>query len=111
MLVRNAGDKIGLKLLAGKAGIDKEMTGVYICDLLSWVMAHGSKGDVWITVQTHANIIAVATLLELSCIIVADGAEVEEDTLRKADEEGVALYQSTESAYEIAKKLYKMGIE
>jgi hypothetical protein len=102
MLVRNAGDKIGLKLLAGKAGIDKEMTGVYICDLLSWVMAHGSKGDVWITVQTHANIIAVATLLELSCIIVADGAEVEE---------GVALYQSTESAYEIAKKLYKMGIE
>lgn len=78
MLVRNAGEKIGLRLLAGKTGIDKELTGVYICDLLSWVMAHGSKGDAWITVQTHANIIAVATLLELSCIIVPEEVDVEE---------------------------------
>lgn len=111
MLVRNAGEKIGLRLLAGKTGIDKELTGVYICDLLSWVMAHGSKGDAWITVQTHANIIAVATLLELSCIIVPEEVDVEEDTLLKAEEEGVAVYQSSLSAYGIAKELYRMGIE
>ena len=109
MLVKDAGEKMGLKLLAGKAGTDRELTGVYICDLLSWVMAHGNKGDAWITVQTHSNIIAVAALLELSCIILPE--EVEEDTLQKAEDEGVAVYQSSISAYGIAKELYKMGIE
>lgn len=111
MLVKDAGEKIGLKLLAGKGGTDRELTGVYICDLLSWVMAHGNKGDAWITVQTHSNIIAVAALLELSCIIVPEEVEVEEDTLQKAEDEGVAVYQSSISAYGIAKELYKMGIE
>lgn len=111
MLVKDAGEKMGLKLLAGKTGTDRELTGVYICDLLSWVMAHGNKGDAWITVQTHSNIIAVAALLELSCIILPEEVEVEEDTLQKAEDEGVAVYQSSISAYGIAKELYKMGIE
>ena len=111
MLVRDAIEKIGLKLLAGEAGTDKELTGVYICDLLSWVMAHGKKGDAWITVQTHSNIIAVAVLLELSCIIVPEGIEIEEDTLSKAEEEGVTILQSGFSSYGIAKELYRMGIE
>jgi len=111
MLVRDAGEKAGLKLLAGEAGTSRELKGVYICDLLSWVMAHAGKGDAWITVQTHANIVAVATLLELGCIIVPEGVEVEEDTLRKAEDEGVPVYQSGLSAYGIAKELYRMGIE
>jgi len=111
MLVRDAGEKIGLKLLAGEAGTSREITGVYICDLLSWVMAHASKGDAWITVQTHANIVAVATLLELGCIIIPEGVEVEEDTLRKAEDEGVPVYLSGLSAYGIAKELYRIGIE
>jgi len=100
-----------LKLLAGSSGIDKELTGAYICDLLSWVMSHGNKGDAWITVQTHSNIIAVAVLLELGCIIVPEGIEVEEETLRKAEDEGIPVFQSSLSAYELAKELYKMGIE
>ena len=111
MLVREAGEKIGLKLLAGANGLDKELSGVYICDLLSWVMSHGKKNDVWITVQTHSNIIAVATLLELGCIIVPDDIEVEEDTLKKADDEDIAVFQSSLSAYQLAKELYRMGIE
>ena len=111
MLVRDAGEKIGLKLLVGEAGTSREITGVYICDLLSWVMAHAGKGDAWITVQTHANIVAVAALLELGCIIIPEGVEVEEDTLRKAEDEGVPVYQSGLSAYGIAKELYRMGIE
>ncbi|KUO76641.1 MAG: AraC family transcriptional regulator [Clostridia bacterium BRH_c25] len=111
MRVRDASEKIGLKLLAGSSGIDKELTGAYICDLLSWVMSHGNKGDAWITVQTHSNIIAVAVLLELGCIIVPEGIEVEEETLRKAEDEGIPVFQSSLSAYELAKELYKMGIE
>jgi hypothetical protein len=80
MLVREVSDKIGLRLLAGADGMDNELKGAYICDLLSWVMSHAKKGDAWITVQTHANIIA-------------------------------AVFQSGMSAYELAKELYKMGIE
>lgn len=111
MFVKEASEKIGLKLLAGSGGLDKELSGVYICDLLSWVMSHGKKNDAWITVQTHSNIIAVAALLELSCIIVPEDIEVEEDTLRKADSEDIAVFQSSLSAYELAKELYRMGIE
>lgn len=111
MLVKDLEEKMGLKLLAGAAGVDKELTGAYICDLLSWVMAHGKKGDAWITVQTHKNIVAVAALLELCCIIVPEGIEVEEDTLSKADEEGIAIFQSDVSSYSIAKELCRMGIE
>ncbi len=111
MLVKEASEKLGLKLLAGGAGTDKELSGAYICDLLSWVMSHGKKGDTWITVQTHSNIIAVAALLEISCVIVPEDIEVPEDTLNKANEEGVAVFQSSFSAYQLAKELYKIGIE
>lgn len=111
MLVKDISEKIGLRLLAGGAAADKELTGAYICDLLSWVMSHGKKGDAWITVQTHSNIIAVATLLELACVIIPEEIEVAEDTVRKAEEEGIALYQSGLNAYQLAKELYKMGIE
>jgi predicted transcriptional regulator len=111
MKVADAGERMGLKLLAGGAGVEKDLTGAYICDLLSWVMSHGKKGDAWITVQTHSNIIAVAVLLELGCVIVPEGIEVEEDTLRKAEDEGIPVFQSSHSAYELAKELYRMGIE
>lgn len=111
MIVREFSEKTGLRLLAGAGGIDKELGGAYICDLLSWVMSHAKKNDAWITVQTHSNIIAVATLLELGCVIVPEGIEVEEGTLHKAEEEGIAVFQSNMSAYELAKELYKMGIE
>lgn len=111
MKVSEASGKIGLRLLAGAEGMDNELNGVYICDLLSWVMSHAKKGDAWITVQTHSNIIAVAALLELGCIIVPEDIEVEAETLVKADAEGIPVFQSSLNAYELAKELYKMGIE
>lgn len=112
MLAKDICEKIGLRLLAGgTAAAERELTGVYICDLLSWVMSHGKKGDAWITVQTHSNIIAVAALLELGCVIIPEDIEVPEDTIKKAEEEGIALYQSGLNAYQLAKELYKMGIE
>lgn len=111
MIVSEVVERAGLKVLAGESGLSKELTGVYICDLLSWVMAHGEKGDAWITVQTHSNIVAVAVLLELSCIIIPEEIEVEEDTLKKAEEEGIPMLQSALGAYELAKYFCKLGIE
>lgn len=111
MLIKEACKNMGMKVLAGSEGLEKEVTGVYICDLLSWVMAHGKKGDAWITVQTHSNVIAVAALLELACVIVPEDIEVEEDTLKKAENEGIAVLQSSMSAFDLAKAFYKAGIE
>jgi predicted transcriptional regulator len=111
MTIKELMEKTGMRLLAGESGLNKEVTGVYICDLLSWVMSHSKKGDAWITVQTHSNVVAVAALLELGCIIIPEDIEVEAETLNKADEEGIAVLQSSLSSYALAKEFCKMGIE
>lgn len=94
-----------LEVVAGKDNMSNIINGVYIGDLLSWVMAHIKKEDVWITIQTNMNVIAVAALGEASCIIIAENAEIEEGTLLKADEEGIPLLRSPLSAYELAVKI------
>ncbi|SHJ00252.1 AraC family transcriptional regulator [Lutispora thermophila] len=110
MTVKEICARLNLRSLTGECGMDKEVKGVYICDLLSWVMAHAHAGDVWVTIQTHTNIIAVATLLELSSIIISEDAEVEEDTIKKAIEEGIPLLVSEKSSFMVAKDLIDIGI-
>ena len=89
---------------------DTEITGGYCGDLLSWVMAHAQKGNLWITVQTHVNIIAIGVLLELSCIIVPEDINVEEETIEKAIEEDIPILKSQLNAFEIAKLLSERGL-
>lgn len=84
------------------ANIDKNIGSVYIGDLLSWVMSHSGEECAWITVQTHINIVAVAVLLEMSCIILPEGCKPDEDTLEKAKEEGIPILMCPWNAYEIA---------
>lgn len=93
--------------------LDKELDieGVYIGDLLSVVMAKAKQNYAWITIQTHMNIMAVADLLELSCIIVVEDMEIEPVVLEKAAELGMPVFKTKESAYQIACKLYSMGIK
>ena len=63
---------------------DRDVTGGICGDLLSWVMARGKRGMAWVTVQTHMNVVAVASLHEFSCVILADGCVMDEEALRKA---------------------------
>ena len=88
--------------------LNKEISGVYVCDLLSWVMSHAKKGDVWITVHTHMNIAAVALLTEAACIIIPEGIDTEESTVKKATDEDIAILRSNLSAYEICSVLSKI---
>lgn len=88
-----------------------EINGVYIGDLLSIVMSKAKEKNVWITIQTHLNILAVAELLDISAIIVAENMEISNDTITKANDIGIPLFKSKLSAYEIACKLYEMGIK
>ena len=73
-------------------------------------MAHGREGQVWITIQTHPNIVAVAALAGLAAIVLAHGVRPEEDTVVRAEEEGMPLLLSAESAYVLAGKLYELGV-
>ncbi|MCX7842604.1 MAG: AraC family transcriptional regulator [Clostridia bacterium] len=100
--------RTGLKAFTGDTGLEREITGIYVCDLLSWVMSHASKGDAWITVHTHLNIVAVALLAEVSCIIVPEGIKAEEATVKKAAEEGIVILGSEMSAYHICCKAYEL---
>ncbi len=100
----------GLKIEAGKDRLHEEVTGGYVGDLLSDVIAHSRKGDVWITIQTHPNIVAVATMKELSGIILTGGRQPESDTTQRADQEGIPILTSSLFSFELVGRLYRMGI-
>ena len=89
---------------------DPEIACGYTCDLLSWVMAHGAPGMVWVTVQTHLNVIAVAVLSEMACVILPESIEMEQESLNKAQSEGMTVLQSPLPAYEICGRLYQQGV-
>lgn len=101
---------LGLKVVTGTDLLDRKVQGGYTSDLLSWVMAHAKEGCLWITVQNHQNIVAVASLLGLAGIIVAEGVEVEEKTREKGEKEKVCILTTEKSAYEISGLLYQMGL-
>lgn len=87
-----------------------QVKGAYICDLLSWVMAKGQEGMVWITVQTHLNVLAVAVLHEFSCIIIPENIEVPDETVAKAQEEGIPVYSTSKDGYELCCLLNELGV-
>lgn len=88
----------------------REVACAYTCDLLSWVMAKGKPGLAWVTVQTHMNVIAIASLHDIACIICPEGIQMEAPCLEKAEQEGIAVLFSEKTAYEICGLLYKAGV-
>ena len=84
---------------------NREITGCYIGDLLSWVMGAAKTGDIWITIMSNTNIVAVAVLTDVSCIILCEDVALEEETLKKATEQEVAILKTPMSAFELAGKL------
>lgn len=89
---------------------DLAIQGLYIGDLLSVVMAKSKEGQLWLTVQTHLNVLAVASLKDLVGIVFVDGQEPEEETIKKAEELDMPLYKTNLSAYELTKKLVQLGL-
>jgi hypothetical protein len=109
-MVREVLDKLKWDVLAGEGYLDAQVTGGYVADLLSCVMAGAEAGNLWITLQTHANIVAVASLLSVAAIVVAEGAAVPENTLSKAEDQGIAVLSSKEPVYETVAQLISLGI-
>ncbi len=110
MKVREIVENLKLKPLTGEVGLDREVQGAYCGDLLSWVMSHGLRNNIWITVQVHPNIVAVAVLVEFPCIIIPEEIEVDNITLEKARNEGIAILHSPDNAFEICSRLKAAGV-
>ncbi len=100
-----------MKLEVLNIGKDSEIRGGYSSDLLSNVMANAKEGDIWITVQKHMNIIAVAQLKKIPAILIANGGTPSEEVLKKAKEEGITILSSKEGAFELSGKLYNLLIK
>ena len=102
--------------IAGRLGLDirvsgdlhTEAKGCYISDLLSDVMANGKESDIWITLQTHPNIVAVAVIKGLSGIIITNGRSPEPDTVKKAEAENITILTTGRTTFETAGLLYTM---
>ena len=108
MKVSDLVERFNLKIFSGKNGLENEILGGYVSDLLSDVMGNAAEGEVWITLQTHQNVLAIASLKELAAVILVKDLEPEPDMLRKSDEEGIPVLGTNLGTFEMAGKLYKI---
>ena len=100
----------GLTVKTGAEHLGREVTGGYVSDLLSDVLAHAEDGNIWVTLHIHQNIVAVAAHTGLSGIILIQDRVPDQDTIAKAEEEGIPIMVSGLSAFELVGRLYKAGI-
>ena len=104
-------DKLELKILTEEKDFSQILVkNGYTSDLLSCVMAGASNQSIWVTIQAHNNIVAVAALLELSAIIITEGAMPDPATIQKANEENITLLQTELNSFQTVGKLWDLGI-
>jgi predicted transcriptional regulator len=110
MKVRDIQSLFNLELAAGSKGLDREVEEGYCGDLLSDVIANCKSGSLWLTIQSHQNILAVAVLKDLAAIILVNDHRPDESTLAKANEEGIPILLSSASSYRLAGEFFSAGI-
>ena len=103
-------EELSLSVQAAGDKLDTEVTAGYASDLLSCVMAKARQGNVWVTLQAHLNIVAVAALLQLAGIIVTEGMSPDAATLQKANEEGIPILTTTQTTFTVVGQLAALGI-
>lgn len=96
-----------LKLVTEGVSMDRTVKGVYCCDLLSIAMSKATSDFAWITVMANVNTLAVATLVDISCIVIAEGMSIDETTVEKAIDKGITIFSSELPIYECARTIDK----
>ena len=107
MKVSEICEKLELKVLV-EGDLDREITGGYCGDLLSWVMGRAQGGDCWFTVMGNVNAVAVAFLADCACIVLCENATLDKDAQEKAELQDICVLASEENAYILANKLGKL---
>jgi DRTGG domain len=102
--------EFGLDVKVGSKHLDREVTGGYVSDLLSDVLAHGEEGNIWVTLHIHQNIVAVASHKGLAGVILVQGRQPEKDTIAQAEKENIPILVTDLPAFEVVGRLYKAGI-
>ena len=110
MRLRELAERLSLRIFCGDDRLDREVSGGYASDLMSDVIAHAREGEIWLTLQTHLNIVAVALTKDLAAVALTGGREPDPDTLGRAREEGIPILSSPLNAFELAGRLYELGI-
>jgi len=108
MKVSELVEKLGLTVYSGQNGLDREINGGYVSDLLSDVMGNASEGMVWITLQVHQNVMAIASLKELGAVILVNNLEPQENTIQHSNNENIPLLGTNLPAFEIAGEMYQL---
>ncbi len=108
MTVKELIENMGLKPLSQFD--DREITGVFVSDMLSDVMAGAQSGNLWVTVQTHKSIVPAANLVDVSAIIISSGKEVPRETIELATKHNIAILWSELPTFELVGKLYSLGL-
>jgi predicted transcriptional regulator len=108
MLVKDILEPLGCTVLTCPEGLDREIRDAYCCDLLSWVIGRAEHGSAWLTVMTNLNIVAVAVMAEISCIVITEGAQPGDDVLASATQNGVTLLSAKLSTFKAAAVLGKL---
>ncbi|MCK5199853.1 MAG: hypothetical protein KAR21_15955 [Spirochaetales bacterium] len=103
-------DKLNLKVLSGNGHLESNVSRGYVSDLMSDVIAHGKEGDIWITCQTHVNVVAIAMMKNMAAVILIQDRELIPAAAAKAEQEGLPVLSSSESAFKVVGKLYQLGI-
>jgi predicted transcriptional regulator len=100
--------ELDLKIISGINGLSNEITGGYVSDLLSDVMGNAKEGEVWITLQTHQNIIAVASLKDIAAVIIVKGFIPEADTIEKSNIENIPVLSTELDTFNITGRLFEL---
>ena len=108
MTIKDIVTAVSGEILTTTSTDNVEAKGCYVCDLLSLAMSKVSEGDVWITVQANVNIAAVAVLTEAACVLIAEGMNIEDSVIAKANDEGVIIIRTEKNAFDCAMAIGKL---
>ena len=105
MTVQQVASRLGAEIIS-LALQDREPCGVYCGDLLSWVMGHAKPDNIWVTIMTNKNVLAVASLIDLSCVILCENAQVDEEFIMTAKEKEINVIRCAEDNYTVCTRLH-----
>ena len=104
-------EKLKLEAISSAGLLDQPVEGGYASDLLSCVMKGAKKGDIWVTLQSHVNVVAVASLIGLAGVIITEGSRPDQETLIRAESEGVVLLLTPRTTFSVVGDLTSLGIK
>ena len=108
MKVSDIVEKLGLVVYSGSEGLSNEVAGGYTSDLLSDVMGNADAGMIWVTIQTHKNVMAIASLKELAAVVLVKGEQPEADTAEQSNREGIPVLGTNLDTFEITGQIFNL---